>query len=212
MNLKNFLNYRHSCPLCNVPLSTYFHSKKHQIMKYEDGRIVFIFRMDGIKRGQSNFKVGYSFGLQDNSCFIEFYNKENVKMNDSPLHLLKKFKQLDKDIKEYNFYKICESCCNYNYYSNTFTFSFNGLIDNIIVANEYFGLVLPFGNKFKISKLTNNLLTNKSSFTYSKEDNSYLARPNIGYSFLEVINIDNIIKFTSIEETIDRISKLIIFS
>lgn len=174
--------------------------------------MVVIFRMDGIKKGQSNFKVGYSFSLQDNSCFIEFYNKEDVRMDDSPTHLRKRFKELDKNLKEYKFYKSCECCRNYNYSSGPLAFSLSGTIGQIDIALEYFGLVLPVGKEFRVSKLTNNYLTNRSSFTYSKEDNPVWANSDTGFGPRDIIDVDGVIKFTSIEETISRIGKLVIFS
>lgn len=211
MNLKSFLDHKTDCPLCNSPLVTFFHSKKRQTMKYEDNRMVVVFRMDGIKRGQSNFKVGYSFSLENNTCFIEFYDKEDIRMDDSPNHLRKRFKELDQNLKQYIFYKSCETCHKYNYSSNKLTFS-KGIMDDIIIASEYFGLVVPHGSEYKVCRLMHDYHQSTTSFTYSKQKGMDGAYADGGFGTAAIVTVDGIIKFTSAEETINRIGKLVIFS
>jgi hypothetical protein len=223
MNLRDFLNYRTSCPLCKGGLTTILHSHKRQSIRLEDNRLLIIYALDGLKRNQANYKVGYSFGMYDNSWYAEFYNKDGKRFeNDAPDFLRVRFKELDKNLgSEYKFCRYCD-CRRYNYISNIFKLDYKlANIGDLSIHKEYFGMAqkLLDGN-YKIYKLLNNYLESKSYLVFGQD----LSDISAGYdwtmdprfSSLSKHNLDQIqtslIKFTNKEEIVDRLSKLIVFS
>jgi len=215
MNLTEFVEYREQCPICDSKLHFIFHSKKWQSMRYEDDRLLVIFRMDSIKKHQQDYKVGYSFGMKDNSWYVEFFSKDQKRFEEeSPEHLRNRFKELDKNLKYYRFYKYCTSCCRYNYSSNTFMLNQKtGHIDNLCLGNEYFGLSLPLEDgRYRICKLNNDYILNMSSISFSKEKSNVWARADSSTNEMSFIQIPSLIKFTTHDETIARINKLMVFS
>jgi len=225
MNLKEFLEYRKICPICSDVLVTSFHSQKKQIIRYEDDRFVVIFRLDALKKKQINYKVGYSFGFENNSWHVEFYSQDDKRFeNDSPNFLRDRFKELDKNLGQYKFYRHCTGCCCYNYSSQDFYLDYDlGLIEELIVNVEYIGMLQPVESGFKVYKLLNDYGGGKSTIVFGRHHSELIARSDAGVvnkgpfittsygSNLDMIQTP-IIKFTSNEETMERINKLLIFS
>lgn len=221
MNLKEFITYRNNCPICNDKLSTFFHSEKQQSFKYEEDRMVVIFRMDGLKKHQINYKVGYSFGPEDNSWQVEFYNQDGIRFEkDSPYHLMDKFRELNKNLGLYKFYRVCTApkCHRYNYSTNQFSLKYKRHnIGDLSIKTEYIGMTMPTENGYKIFKLLNEYASpSRSTVVYGKHKEESIARDDWGMHNPPLDNLDilqtHIIKFSSKEETMERINKLIIFS
>lgn len=226
MNLKQFFDYRKTCPICDDVLVTSFHSQKKQSIRYEDNRFIVIFRLDALKNKQINYKVGYSFGLEDNSWYVEFYFQDEKRFeNDSPNFLRERFKELDKNLGQYKFYRHCTGCCCYNYSSNDFYLDYDlAVINDLTVNVEYIGMLQPVETGFKVYKLLNDYGGSKSTIVFGRHpsenivrsDAGVINRQQYGNYYSSAFNLDMIqvplIKFSSKEETMERISKLLIFS
>ncbi len=223
MNLREFIAYRETCPICKDVLVTSFHSQKKQSIRYEDDRFIVVFRMDSLKKKGIDYKVGYSFSLEDHSWYVEFYTNYDVRFeNDSPNFLRERFKELDKNLGEYKFYRHCTGCCCYNYSSNDFYLDYDlGTISDLMVNVEYIGMLQPIETGFKVYKLLNDYGGNKSTLMFGKHHSENAARSegvvlSKRASALNFYNLDviqtSLIKFSSQEETMERIKKLLIFS
>lgn len=213
MILREFINHRHECPLCDFPLTTTFHSKKWQNMKYIDDRMVVMFRMDGLKKKQKDYKVSYCFGLEDNSWYVDFYTKDEELIGlETQDHLRVRFKELNKNLKGYRFYKYCSRCGCYMYSSNFFELDFKkALISDLHIVDEHFGMAVEVENGFKIYKLINNPKKNQSIIMCSKNASDVWARADCNLSDQDMVQVP-LIKFSSREEVIDRLKKLLVFS
>lgn len=228
MNLQEWLNYQKNCRLCQAPLTTYLHSTKMQRIKWEEDRMVVIFDLRSIDRRiatkmNSDYKVGYSFHLTENKFCIEFYTKELIRIdNDTPFFLMDNFKKLNNNLKNYKFYRLCNSCKRYHYSSSTFTPNLKNASlyfkEDFIVSSEYFGLIqaMEQGSKttFRIYRLLNSFSKKEyvSYLTYWSSDDPHgtLYDWNVPH---EVKCLDlPLIPFVSPDDTLDRIKKLIVFS
>lgn len=226
MNLSEFLEYRSSCPMCGDKLTTFLHSQKQQSVKYEEDRLVFQFRMDGLRKQDAHYKVGYSFGMKDNSWYMEAYQYDMRIDNYITTRIMERFKELDKNLGAYAFYRRCTApkCYCYNYVSNRFHLSYaTGQIINLTdrgpvlrVRTEYIGMVTPLDKGFTIYKLLNDYGGNRSNLVYGRHQDKHLARSDWGQNNPPIQDMDflqtSIIKFSSKDETMDRIHKLLVFS
>lgn len=220
MKLQEFLDYKKDCPMCGYPLKTIFHSRRQQSQSIENNKLMFFFKLSNIKRNSTEYKVAYSFDTTDNSLSIEFYNKEGVKFeNESPEFLRIRFWELDKNLKGYRFYKECNNsiCRRYMYESNHFTINYKaGTIDELKIVSEFVGLSQPTEDGYKIMRMFNNHLTNQTNLVITKASEeiwagiNYSINNNFGGGYMELNT--PLIKFSSKEETTDRISKLLVFS
>ncbi len=215
MNLQEFLSYREHCPICNSKLVTCFHSEKKQSIRIEDNRLLVTFWLNALKKHQINYKVGYSFGLTDNSWYVEFYNKDDVRFEiDSPQFLRDRFKELDSNLGSYKFYRHCTECRRYNYSTNGFALNYKkARINKLCLNMEFFGLSIPTDDGHKLYRLLNDYMSNKSTLMFGRGAVDRLtyydpAGSNYGFQLLKT----PLIKFTSSAETIDKLNKIILFS
>lgn len=216
MNLCEFLDYRRSCPIClATTLTTAFQSKKRQVIREENGRFLVLLNMDAIKKHHNSYKVGYSIDRANNQFCIEFYTKDDEWIEkESPIHLINRFKIFDKNQREYKIYKYCGNCNRYNYTSNKLTIDYKTCsIGELEINTEFFGLTQPINEGYKIYKLINRYFVNESVLFYTKADDEFLAQEHIHMVThpMDIISLP-IIKFTSKDEIINRISKLLVFS
>jgi hypothetical protein len=212
MNLKEFLNYRYNCPICQTKLVTSFHSQRKQKIRFENNRFVVTFALDSLKRPQKNYKISYSFGLEDNSFYIDFYTKTDIKFeNEVPLFLIKRFKELDKHLQDYKIYKYC-SDCGYNYGTGSFKLNYHlQNIGELCVGTEYIIMVQPVTDGFKIYKLLNYYKSGETWLSYGKITGDKIPSPLGGIVLPNMIRT-GIIPFITREETMGRIGKLLVFS
>lgn len=213
MNLQQFLDYRHDCPICSKPLKLSFHSKKQQNIKYEEDRLNITFRMDGLKKGQKDYRVIYSFGLNDNTWYVEYCVTSKPTIEDFCYNsMMDRFKDLDKNLKEYRFYKTCD-CDRYNYSSRSFKLKYDGtLLDDLVVETEYLGLASKLPEGHRIVKIHNWLQTNHSTCCYSKQESDVWARNDSGLGDMYFLKLPKTILFTSQEEVIEKVGKYFLFS
>lgn len=174
-----------------------------------------VFWLRALKKHQIDYKVGYSFGLTDNSWYVEFYNKDDVRFEiDSPKFLRDRFKELDSNLGAYKFYRHCGQCRRYNYSTNSFALNYEkGAINKLCMNMEYVGLSIPSDDGYKVYRLLNDYMSNRSTLMFgrSKSEDLITYSPIASTNNLEVLQT-SIIKFSSAAETVDRLGKIILFS
>jgi hypothetical protein len=225
MNLQEWLQYRQKCPICESPLTLYFHSWKRQTVKIENGRLTIIFPLNLLKARSKtvDYKVGYSFGLTDNSFYIDFYDKNMFKLDHQiPLQLIRRFQELNVNLATYKFIKDCNTCKRYRFITNKLSLLFpQGILyPKELEIQEFFGFTQPYGgaqdNRFWIYHLSN--LDDQSILEYWISSNITEAtfEPEPKFSNVKADSwqqlILPLIPFSSPEKTLKRIQKLIIFS
>lgn len=215
MNLREFLEYRTICPICfsSNSLSLSFHSFKRQGYSIIDGRYLVKFDLRGIHKGQKPYKIGYSLSLDDNSFFIDFYTNTDICIeNEAPIFLLNRFKQLDKNLKEYKIYKHCLICRRYNYSSNVFNFNYKLMnIGDLSINTEYFGLSSQINDGYKIFKLLNYYNSNESYLQYGITKDINQAMDTTHSSLMKFLKLP-LLKCPDAESYIKKITSLIILS
>lgn len=215
MNLQEFLAFKQDCPFCNKTLSFCFHSQKQQTIRYEENRLIVLFRLDGLKKHQIDYKVGYSFGLLDNSWRVEFYTQDEKRFeNDSPKFLRDRFIELDSNLRStYRFYKHCKICCRYNYSSNLFMFDMKEPnIGALSISSEYYGLSQPLVNCHRIIKVNINHLHKNTSLLISKEESDVWARSDSTFSMARHITLPKVMNTDSIDAMMDKLKTILVFS
>jgi hypothetical protein len=197
VNLREFIRHGEICPICSAKTSFSFHSKRRQSFRYEEDRLIVLFPLEAIKKGQSDYKVGYSFGLDDDSLRIEFYSKDEKRMDDrTPMFLIDRFRELNKNLGIYTWVKSCP-CERYGCTSQSFSLDRVDSIPSIELSNEFW----TFSYNGKFIDMVN---------LYATRQTAVVCRKNyddIGSSF----NIP-LIPFISLEETSARLQNLIPFS
>lgn len=176
------------------------------------------------KKQCKDYNIGYSFGLDDNSFYMEFYSDDKKKFEDHiPIHLIDKFKAFNKNLKGYHFYRPCRSCKSYYYASNEFdldlkTCNISCEEEWFGVAEEYFGFAqttsLDNERPYRIYKLLNKYLPNKncSHLTFLDSMSPYDAHANWTLPLDARSTELSLIPFVNCDETLNRIKKLVVFS
>ena len=226
MNIGEFLNYRKACPICDSGLTISFLPSRKNAARYENGRLLITSAMSGLKKGQGDYKVGYSFGLNDDSFAIEFF--DNIETDTvgsyygiTPIHLIEKFKKLDTNLGgAYRFCMRCTNCKRYQVDSSYFALDFKtATIEDIEIDLETIGLTIPIEDKFKIIIMANfiGVMANyepQTILTYWRSNNEKEAQIDFMISKISQPNEITLplIPFVSREETAHRLDKLITFS
>lgn len=212
MNLQEFIDYRHQCPICGyASMTTKLGKRSRQIAKHEDGRLMFMFDMRGLKRGQPDYKAGVSFDKFDNTFYVEFFTEDSVKYYDQvPSHLLEKYRIMNSNIGSLPLRRECTACHNYEYNSPELQLDFkNQQVIGIGVYVEGFGLHVPFQDGYKNIALVN--FGNHSEITVWNSQLPYtFSSPYYPTDSLKLTLPP--IPFVSVEETTRRINALLPFS
>jgi hypothetical protein len=214
MNLGEFISHRSHCPLCGTALVTGFHSRRKQSISYEDNRVSVSFELDGLNQFQKDYKVAYSFGMNDPSFQIEFYEKgkEDAYHKVAPTFLMDRFKELHKNLKFFKFYRGCPTCSEYAYGSKQFNINlFAGSFEPLEIWVEQFGLSHPIDDYYRCYILTNYLIENRSELIIYKSEGPH---HNLDWSHPSQNTTLQLalVPFISKEETVDRLNKLVVFS
>lgn len=211
MNLQDFLSYRDVCPLCSSPLSFAFHSKKKQQHRLINNNSLLIkFYLGSIKKNYRQYQIGYFINQMDNSFSIEFYDKKDNQLEQIPITLLRQFSEFNQNLGKYKMYRYCNVCKDYDYESNNFQIDLqNGNLGDLSVRAECFNIIK---DEKIVYGLINNYETNKSILTVGRHFKSEDDYGDICSFNSEFVIETNLIKFVSKEETMKRLSKLIIFS
>ena len=196
MNVKNILDYRTNCPICNKNLKIAFFHKKKQTIKYDNERIVIFFDLNSLKRSVKKYKVAYSIDMNDNSFYIDFYDEYYNKIeHQAPKFLIKRFKDMLNNNFNGQIYKYCQED-HYNYSSNKFIIDLKRKnIDTLKVYFEYFKLL---NNDCKNEYELYNFYENNESYIYGKNKEKYISKTSI-------------IKFSNKQDMLNRINKLVLF-
>lgn len=221
MNLEQFIEYRLACPFCHNDLITAFRplSGKRCQQRYEEGRLACIYDLNDYDRSMRNkYKIGYSFGLVDNSFEITFYETGEgiTRMQQVPLFLLKRSVELHANLKTFRFYRECVSfpCRRYTYTTNGFGINLrHGIIPALEIWIEGFGLIhhSSIDERHRIFRLYN----------VHGEGRSLLYVPkNAGLRGAQVVNRSEhgevielpVIPVPSVEGVSQRLNDLLIFS
>ena len=176
MKIKDFINYRRKCPLCDGNLATQFISNRKQYVKLDDEYLQITLHMDAISVYGTNYAVSFNFHLQNNTIRIEFYNNDNKThfINYVPISLIKQFREFIKNItlglNTYHFIRECDSCGNYNYNSTSFDIQSLYLYDeHITIEKEWIDL-----SRVKLGLvLCNNYLLQRS-YVFTETSNPHL--------------------------------------
>ena len=214
MNLQKFINYRKNCPLCDSDLATGFHSRRRQIIKFEDDKITATFTMDPINRFKKTYQVVYSFNKLDNSFCVDFINQDgNCYEKEVPLFLLDMFRNFNSNLKRYRFFRECTFCMKYEYYSNHFFLPTNDSVYPLLSVNEeHLILSKAVGNNHRFFKLVNNLEDNKSQLLVIKDHIKNITMHDwSSWAMADHMKLP-LIPFVSKNKTLERLDNLLIFS
>lgn len=177
---------------------------KKQIIHNDDKRLIIIFELNSIKKGQITYRVGYSIDKQTNDFCIEFYDKNSI--NDKfyhkvPIFLLKRFKEYDNNQFNYRLYKNCSSCQGYSYHSQYFTLNLSSPnLGQLNIHREFFQYLHYYNNK-NYNIIIENNPNNTTSFSIINTD-------------LNIFNMINVpkINFTTPEKVGNKLLKLLVFT
>lgn len=223
MNLKEFIDQRINCPICDTSLITNFISNRKQKIKIENDKFVVIFVMKALRTNQQDYEVGYAFNPLDNTFSIEFYSEwDNT--NHVPMHLIEKFREFHNNLLSTTsgigrFIRKCTFCNRYTKSSTHFNLDLKNskldtlLWDGLQIAYESFGLSIPAEDGHKIIHLSNFHVPQPQSrimwFRADKEDHTRLDW-TLPAKYSEVTV--PLVPFISKEETTKRVNNLLTFA
>ncbi len=216
MNIQEFLNYNKYCPLCDGGMSISLHRRKG-LVRYQDDNIVFVYTMKALRSNLPDYKVGYSFKLNDNSFCVEF-DTEWDQSKQTQLYLIRKFKEFHANLgNKFAFNRYCTQCSRYCVRSNSFDLNFKScVIPDLQIEYEHFGFVENAEDKYKITVLCNILYDNEAD-NHSKLY-WWRAATDAGARYDHPPGNDcsrtvlPIVPFVSKEETNKRLNNLITFA
>jgi hypothetical protein len=218
MNIKEFISYKTICPFCDSTLKLCFLSKRKQILFNNENTITVIFDLNPINKSQKLYRAGFNFNIINNTFYIEFYNKSLSKIEDSiPTHLINRLKDLLNNISDYQIYKTCNKCDKYNYSSNVFKIDLRSRnIGNLSLHSEFFEVIQPITDGYKIYELYNRHDENHSFILYKKSKFENKKLSIVGSNGLIASDGNyiktNLIKISDTTKLSDKLSKIITFS
>ena len=196
-----------------------FHSKKKQKHSIVNDRLLIQMDLKSLKKGQKDYKAGFSIDYDTNNFCIELFDKTGSQWyeNESPLFLLNRFKELDKNMGNYKIIRHCRSCQKYCYDSNFFDLDYKTAnLGKLSIRGEYGCFFKPYEDGYKAYKLYSFYDKEESTFDILKISNECLKSlryksvdSQIGNSLIKTY----VIRFgKSQDEIIDKLNTLVIFS
>jgi hypothetical protein len=224
MKLKEFIEYRSCCPICDTVLdTTQLLFSKQTINKTEGDRFISIFTLKSLDNRLPDYKAAYSIGLEDNSLQVEFYSEwSNHHFAQVPMHLIEKFKNYYNNNSQtglgYRFDKMCSYCRRYKISSNFFPILLKTCnIGEIKIRLEMFGLSLPKNDGYTNIVLANHY-TQDDSFSKMRwwhvpEKDAARDTPRLDIPYPATTSDKKIplLPFVSKEETARRLENLLMF-
>lgn len=215
MNLQEFIDLRSHCPMCDTPLITKFISDRKQKNKTENDRYVAVLVMRGMRSCEPDYEVGYSFGMQDNSLSIEFYNEWDMSKSASN-YMIKIFKDFHKNVAKsrFRFIRTCGMCFKYEMTSELIELDLKkAQYSSVEVHDESFVFTAETNEGYKFILLDNYVgdPDPRSELCWWRSTTDYRvewAIPNNS----SVKSGLSLIPFVSKQETFKRLNNLIIFS
>lgn len=218
MNLREFIDQRTHCPICDTALITQFISQRKQKIKIENDRLVAVFVMKGMRVNQPDYEIGYSFDLNSNHFMVEFYSEWDHH-GQVPMHLIEKFKEFHKNLGPCKFYRRCTFCNRYAKCTTPFTLDFRnqsldtGFWESLGVTYESFGLTIPTEGGFKIIHLSNFYMgEEQSQLSWFRSDSESDARLDWALPSKRSERKLPLVPFISKDETAKRLNNLITFA
>lgn len=214
MKLQEFIDFRKNCPICDTKLITGFHSRRKQNLKFVNDRLSVTFDLDSLNKKQKDYKVSYSFGLQDNSFCAEFHYEDGSPFeNHSPVFLIERFKELHKNLKAYKFYRGCSFCRKYCYGSKLFHIDLkSSSFYPLEVWAESVVLTQPIQDGYRVYRMINALTEKNTELVVWNQNDDYVSTESSDvparYDRMDL----PLIPFVSKEETLERLKRLIVFS
>lgn len=214
MNLQEFINLRSHCPMCDTPLITRFISDRKQKSKIIENRYVAILVMRGMRSCEPDYEVGYSFGMEDDSLSIEFYNEWDMSASASN-YMIKIFKDFHKNMAgtRFCFLRTCGTCYKYDMMSTEIKMDLKkATFSSMEVYSESFIFSTQVEDGFKFIKLDNCTDPKPSSELYWwRSEFDYRADWRVPKGCSKILDLP-LIPFFSKEETSRRLNNLITFA
>lgn len=223
-SLKEFIDYKSNCPICNglLNLSFFFKSKSKINIQYDELVIDVPFSGFPLTKNRYSYTAKYYINPITNTFSIHFLDKNKQQYNLIYFSIIEKyFKFLESQANAIKFYKECTVCRKYNYSSNPLFINHKSCkIENISVATEYLCLSdLKSNNDFiNIYKLFNYYTSNKSIIMNdlsTKSEYDRMGEFNVKQTpFKNFIEINNSIDLSNmtIKELINRLKLYLILS
>jgi hypothetical protein len=216
VNLKEFINHRQYCPICETQLVTLFHSDRRQTIKMEEHHFLVFFALDGRKAGQKQYAMAYSFDLESTDFYVEFYTKDRGSRFETAHDFLRnRFTALHQNLKRFRFIRECTFCERYSYTTQYFSLDLRAATyEPLTIWHEDFGLIHPTKGGHRLYKLFNYHKDGRSHLTFWKGSPDEVKLKDVApAAWQKPTTMDlPIIPFVSTQETTNRLNNLIIFT
>lgn len=206
MNLREFINYKTHCPLCDEQLKNVFNSK-NRIIYLKDDKFLVVIDLKSLKRGQKNYQATITVDLVTNDFHVEFQRYGGRQLGDAtPLFLIERFRQFINNSLMCKVYSYC-NCKKYSYHSQYFDLNLkSSKLNDLILYTESFDDMKINDNL--IGSIWNDHCEKKTTISLLKipAESPVAAQTNIDLPF---------ITFTSrkeVENALIRAKNLLIFS
>lgn len=169
--------------------------------------------MRGMRSCEPDYEVGYSFGMQDNSLSVEFYNEWDMS-NHVSNYMVKIFRDFHKNISStrFRFLRTCGFCFKYELRSQPISIDLKAAsYSSIDLATESFVFSTPIDNGFKFIRLDNHMEWNTSDMWWWRDEHDYKLDWPLKSTCSHRINLP-FLPFSSKEETGKRLNNLITFA
>lgn len=216
--VKDFINYRSTCPLCSKNLSLAFKGKTRKFVRYENDRVLIKKDMYAINK-KKTYSFIYSIDMNDNTFYIDFSNAKGEILSDSiPISYIQGFNLYNKSNTGV-FYRFCSNCCSYNYNTNYFNVDMKrSKLEKFHLANEYISTYKKIGeNNYRVYRINNQYENDTSIIDWFHTDDDGLSSrsgmewDHMCYTNINTLNV-NIQKIDDIDNLVNRLDKLIVFS
>jgi hypothetical protein len=213
MNLKQFMERGQVCPICSSNsmdlLSGFTCASPY---RYENNNLIFTREMRALNKNNKHYKVEYCIDKITSEFTIEFILNDK-RLNYVPLSVLKRFKELDKNIRPYIFSRKCTNCKRYQYWSDLMVLNYKTCnLGDFNINFEYYGVYKKIESKYRIFKIDNDYINKKCIIHCIDSEDLYLAEfLNFPNDRPLTFNISPI-KFTTEHEITERLNKLLVFT
>lgn len=212
MNLKEFINHRSHCPICDAKLETKFISLRSQKTTLTDNKLSVLFNLKTLKNSLPDYQVIFDFDIDTGHFAIEF-RTEWDHTNQVPMHLIEKFREFYKNVGDCRFIRCCERCERYFLYSNKFTFKLSeSRVGDLELHSENFSFTVPANDGVRIIGMFNQIHLSRTELCCWNGESEEDAKIRWLMWSGRPVQILPLIPFVSKQETTDRLNNLIIFS
>lgn len=215
MNLKEFIDYKHHCPLCNFSLKTLLHSDRRQSSETDIDSVSFVFTvLPAAIQKLPRYKVKYIFNLYEPKFRVEFFNEANKYIDAVSLSRIQSFVYLHNNLKAFRFLRVCSRCARYEYVSHKFDLALGQVVPAITPDYEVYCLQHTIDDEYtRAYQLINSIETKRTLLGFWKEDGisescNYARERNPNGTYIDL----SLIPFVSKEETVERLNNLLIFT